>query len=464
MSKVFLLNPPYPREHLIRSGRWVRTSYAKQSWYPVWLSYGTAVLEREGYDCMEVDSPVDESSHLETTDRAKAFRPDLVVSYWSYDTWKNDLNYADHLASCLQREIVLVGPWSHVMPDALEKTRHVNMMTNGEFEHTLIEIAEGKEPADIKGLTWREPNDGGSVINEGRPLVQQQELDRIPFVTDVYNRHLNIHAYRQSAFRLPFVDLLTARGCPWAHGCTFCVWPRAFQGGPSYRWRSMKNVIKEFRFIDEELPFVKQVHLQNDTLPEAYATKLANAILDSGLELTWSGYARAELSYDCLKLMKDSGLQSLHVGYESGSQKMLDAIQKHEKVTRMEAFAKDIKKLDIWTCAGFIIGNPGETEETIRETVEFAKRIQPHRFSLSVLKRYPNLPVYEDAASTVPLKVLEEREEWAFSQFYMHNPKWMFKQMMNFREWKNLAIDAFHLIKRLTVGGDETTQARSSVG
>ena len=443
--KVCLLNPPHHIKGLIRTGRWVRKSYAKQSWYPIWLGYATALLEREGHECLFLDAPVSGYNHSEAMRRIRAFKPDLIACYWSYDTKDNDIAYADRLMKIA--EVVLVGPWSHVAPDILEEANHVRYVTNGEFEHTLLELAEDAG-SETQGLTWK--RDGEVTRNPPRPLVSREELDRIPFVTDVYRRHLNIRSYRQTAFRHPFVDMLTARGCP--HHCTFCVWPRALQGGPSYRKRSTGNVIEELRFIEEKLPYVNQVHFQNDTLPESYAIELSNAILDAKLNLTWSAYCRAELSYEALKTMREAGCRSLHVGYETGNQEMLQVIEKGITLERMQRFAADINRLGLWTCAGFIIGLPGETEESIRDTIEFAKRIRPRRFSLAILKRYPNIPAYCQPRSNVPHDVLKEREKWAFTQFYLLNPSWMFQQAMSPREWKNVTIDGFHLLRNLVMG------------
>lgn len=444
MSRVYLLNPP---GDVIRTGRWVRKSRGRQSWPPIWLAYSCAILEREGHKCKLVDASVNGMTTTETTDDIKKFGPDTVAYYWAYDTAENDLRFANELAK--KYPLVLVGPWSHCLPNALNGVENVKLMTYGEFDHTLLEIVEGVLPEYIKGLIWKSP-DGTITRNDRHPLCSSEELDKIPFVTDVYKRFLDLYKYRQTSFRHPFIDLLSARGCPRC--CTFCLWIQAFQDGSSYRSRSIKNVVEELWYIKNNLPEVKQIHFQDDTLPLRRARELSQAILDEDLRITWGGYSRAELDRETLKLMKQSGLRTLHVGYETYDTETLELIQKDLTVEAMEEFAKHVRELDIWTCAGFIIF-PWQTKEKVRETIQWAKKvIKPRRFSYTQLFPYPNTPICK-TVKEVPTQLTQEEmvqlEKEGFREFYLKNPSWWWDTLKRPSEWNNVLADAMGLIQFL---------------
>ncbi|MHA1814278.1 MAG: hypothetical protein ACTSYX_12685, partial [Candidatus Thorarchaeota archaeon] len=230
MSRVILLNPP---GDVIRTGRWVRKSRGAQSWPPIWLAYATALLEREGHECRLVDASVEGLTQTQTHALIDKFNPDLIAYYWAYGTHRSDLAFADRLAA--KYPLILVGPWSFCLPDALTFGKHLSIMTYGEFEHTLLELVEGQsQPDGVKGVIYKTVK-GDVVKNPPRPLATGRELDRIPFVSKVYARHLDIFKYRQTSLQHPFIDLLSSRGCPFR--CSFCLWIRAFQRMDPHRYR-----------------------------------------------------------------------------------------------------------------------------------------------------------------------------------------------------------------------------------
>jgi len=444
MSRVYLLNPP---GDVIRTGRWVRKSRARQGWPPIWLAYATALLGREGHKCKLVDASIEGVTYSESLADVERFNPNMVAYYWAYDTVEEDLYFANELAS--RYPLVLVGPWSHCLPNALDRVENVKAMTYGEFDHTLLEVVEGESPENIKGLVWRD-SDGMITHNDARPLCLGEELDNIPFVAGVYRRFLDLYKYHQTSFRHPFIDLLTARGCP--HHCTLCLWIRALQGGSSYRSRSIKNVVEELWYIKNNLPEIKQIHIQDDTLPPKRAKELSQTILDEDLRITWGGYARAELDRETLQLMDQSGLRTLHVGYETCDIETLELIQKDVTVETMEEFARNVRELDIWTCAGFMIF-PWQTKEKVRETIQWAKKVvKPRRFSFTQLFPYPNTPIcksVEEASSRLTQEEMIQLEKEGFREFYLRNPSWWWDTVKRPREWRNVWRDAIGLLQFL---------------
>lgn len=443
--KILVLNPP-SETGFIRSGRWTRKSRGNQQWYPIHLSYLTGFLIQKGYNCGLLDASASNMhSDIVFMYVTKVLQPDVIFYYWCYDNIDADLAFADLLAK--YSKVILVGPWSFCEPNALLRTQRINIMTYGEFEHTCLALLETNFNPDTRGTIWRDTHNQLHT-NALRPLCSSQELDAMPFVTSVYKDFLKLQNYRQTSFRFPFVDTLTSRGCP--SRCTFCLWVRAFQNGPSYRMRSVKNVIEELWFIKNEMPEVKQIHLQDDTIPEKRAQELSQAMIDENLNITWSGYSRAELSFETLKLMKDSGLRTLHVGYETNDPKSLALIQKDITVARMEEFAHSIRQLDLWTCAGFMI-YPWQTKDEVDSLIRWVKKtVRPRRFSFTQLFAYPNTPIcktLQEQPTNLSTHDMTKLEKTGFTQYYIRNPRWWLDTAKHPREWRNVSRDALGLLK-----------------
>jgi len=180
---------------------------------------------------------------------------------------------------------------------------------------------------------------------------------------------------------------------------------------------------------------------------------IAQAIIDEGLDITWSGYARAEISRETLELFKKSDGRTLHVGYESRNERTLEIIKKGVTVERMEQFAKDIQDLDLWTCAGFMIF-PFETKNEVRNTIRWAKNvIRPKRFSFTQLFPYPNTPICETLrlakGGSLSQEEMTELEKEGFKEFYLRNKWWWWETLKDWRQYPQVATDAWGLLRFL---------------
>ena len=372
-----------------------------------------------------------------------------------------DLLFADKLGKF--SKVILVGPWSFCAPNALLQTKRIDVATYGEFEHTALELVQSDDYANIKGIIWRGLNNK-IYKNPPRPLCSSEELDDMPFVTSVYKQFLDLRDYRQTSLKFPFVDLFSSRGCPYR--CSYCLWICGYQNmSPNrYRTRSIKNVINELWWIKHNLPEVKQVFFQDDTLTQSRAIEISQAIIDEDLNMCWGGYSRAEQSYETLSLMKQSGCRTLHIGYESPIQKNLDLIQKDITVEQMKEFATNIKKLDMWTSATFMIF-PWMIPEEIKFTIKWCKQIKPKRMNFIQAQGYPNTPYHNTVKSFAehpevmpfgekPVKLMSYEEmlkweQWGFKQFYLYNPRFWWEVIKSPLGWKNVLTDALGLISFL---------------
>jgi len=223
--------------------------------------------------------------------------------------------------------------------------------------------------------------------------VSEERLEDFPFVTDVYSRHLRIRNYRQAPLAHPFIDLFTGRGCDWGK-CSFCLWPHVMNKGFGYRKREMKSVVDEFKYIKKQLPFVREVFIQDDTLPAYRAKEFSLAILENNIKMAWSSYARVDLDFATLKLMKKAGCRCLHVGYESADNQILKQCAKGITRQMAEEFTYYANKLGFIIHADFIFGLPGETQETIKDTITWAKKLPLHSYQFTVPHVYPQTSLH----------------------------------------------------------------------
>ena len=390
--RVLLLNPPYLKGY-IHSARWDTITISGSHWYPIYLAYCAGLLEKHGHETKLVDAEADGLSFENTFQIAETFSPELTAVYISSKGLDFHVELSEKIKEATGSRIVFVGPWCSIGPaEKLQKSSRVNFLARGEFDFTVLELADGVPEEKIKGLTRK--NDGEIVHNEDRPPVSPKQLDEFPFVTDVYRRHLNIRNYRIGPQLYPFVDLFTGRGCPWGK-CTFCLWPNTINRGSSYRTRSIGNVLAELRFVSEKLPFVKEVFIQDDTMPGWRAREMSHAIIEDGLKITWSCYSRADKDYETLKLMKQAGCRLLQVGYESSSLQILENVRKGLTPEIMERFTEDANRVGLKILADFIFGLPGESKETIKATIRWAKKLNADVYQFATPKAYPNTPLHE---------------------------------------------------------------------
>jgi hopanoid biosynthesis associated radical SAM protein HpnJ len=285
-----------------------------------------------------------------------------------------------------------VGAKVAVEPEAsLLASEAIDFVAREEFDFTIAEIAQGRPLDQVDGVTFRDRS-GLVAHTPDRPILE--DMDRLPYVTDVYHRDLNVRDYYIGYLRHPYVSLYTGRGC--RSRCTFCLWPQTV-GGHRYRTRSAEHVLGEMTRIRELFPQVKEVFFDDDTFTDdrSRAEQIARGMNQLGL--TWSCNAKANVPYETLKVLRDNGLRLLLVGYESGNQQILINIKKGIRVERARQFTRDCRNLGITIHGTFIVGLPGETRETIQETINFAREINPHSLQVSIAAPYPGTALYQQA-------------------------------------------------------------------
>jgi hopanoid biosynthesis associated radical SAM protein HpnJ len=385
--KTLLLNPPsFENFDGGASSRWPATREIESYWYPVWLAYPAGMLEGSRL----LDAPPHHVSADETIRICKDY--EFLVLFTSTPGWQGDQKLAEAIKAANPRiRIAFVGPPVTTSPEqALNECPAIDFVCRREFDYTVVEFAQGKPLDEILGVTYRK--NGKIVHNPDRPQIQ--DLDVLPNVTEIYARDLDVTRYNVPFLLHPYVALYSTRGCPAQ--CTFCLWPQTLSGH-AWRKRSSDAVAREMVRAKELFPHVKEFFFDDDTfnIQKARTIELCEKL--KPLNLTWSCTSRVTTDYDTLKAMRDAGCRLLIVGYESGDPQVLKNIKKGATVERARDFTRDCHKLGLVIHGDFILGLPGETRETIRRTIDFAKSLDCETIQVSVAHAYPGTEFYDFA-------------------------------------------------------------------
>ncbi|CAG2158051.1 hopanoid biosynthesis associated radical SAM protein HpnJ [Cupriavidus numazuensis] len=359
----------------------------KSFWYPTWLAQPAALVPGSRV----LDAPADELTPQQTLDIAVDY--DLVIIHTSTPSFPTDAKFAEELKKRKPGVMIgMVGAKPAVDPGGtLGASDAVDFVCREEFDYTCQDVAAGKPLKDILGLSYRLP-DGSLEHNGQRPMIEN--MDELPFVAPVYKRDLKIENYFIGYLKHPYVSIYTGRGC--RSRCTFCLWPQTV-GGHRYRTRSAESVIAEVKWIKENMPEVKEIMFDDDTFTD-FKPRVEEIARGLGkLGVTWSCNAKANVPYNTLKIMKENGLRLLLVGYESGDDQILLNIKKGLRTDIARRFTEDCRKLGIQIHGTFILGLPGETQETIEKTIAYAKEINPHTIQVSLAAPYPGTTLYQQA-------------------------------------------------------------------
>jgi hopanoid biosynthesis associated radical SAM protein HpnJ len=387
MKTLFLQAPSFDGFDGGAGSRYQAKREIKSFWYPTWLAQPAALVPGSRL----LDAPADGIGVEETLAIAADY--DLVIIHTSTPSYPTDARFAEALKAQKPEQLIgMVGAKAAVEPtETLTGSTAIDFICREEFDYTCMEVAEGKPLAEILGLSYKLP-DGSVRHNEARPILEN--MDELPFVAPVYQRDLKTENYFIGYLQHPYVSIYTGRGC--RSRCTFCLWPQTV-GGHRYRTRTAASVIAEVKWIKENMPEVKEIMFDDDTFTDfrPRAEEIARGLGELGV--TWSCNAKANVPYSTLKIMKENGLRLLLVGYESGDDQILLNIKKGLRTDIARRFTADCRQLGITIHGTFILGLPGETQETIAKTIQYAKDINPHTIQVSLAAPYPGTTLYKQA-------------------------------------------------------------------
>ena len=254
------------------------------------------------------------------------------------------------------------------------------------------------------------------VHNPDRAYIHN--LDELPFVTQVFKKHLRIEDYFYAHIQYPMVTTFTSRGCP--SRCTWCMYPQVFYGH-GFRHRSPENIVAEFEFIQNELSQVKEVLIDDDTftIDVKHTRATCELMIERGIRIPWTCEVRTNLDYETMVIMKKAGCRLMVTGFESGVKEVLRAMKKGVTPEHGTKFAAAAKRAGIMVHGCFVAGNPGETRETLEETLRYAKSLPLDTAQFFPLMVYPGTRAYDWARKEGYLRT-EDYSQWV-SPEGMHN-------------------------------------------
>lgn len=384
MRTLFLNPPSFEGFDGGASSRWPATREIESYWYPVWLCYPAGMLP----DSKVVDAPPHKISIEQTVAMASDF--ELLVLFTSTPGFHVDAKMAEMMKDRNPKlKVAFVGPPVTVEPEkCLRASRAIDFVVRREFDHQIVDFANGKPLSELPGVSyWK-----GDTVCHNPEGGYIENLDTLPWVSKVYKRDLDFRRYNVPFLLNPFLSFYTSRGCPAM--CTFCLWPQTHSG---HRWRlrSADDVANEVRWALKNFPGVKEIFFDDDTFNYQKARTIELCKKLKPLNFTWSCTSRVTTDYETLKAMREAGCRLMIVGYESGDQQILKNIKKGATLDMAQRFTKNAHSLGLTIHADFIVGLPGETRESIRRTIDFAKKIDCETIQVSIAHPYPGTEFYD---------------------------------------------------------------------
>jgi len=397
--RTILLNLPWRENNRygVRAGsRWPFTSKAEENNYikyipfPFFLAYSASLLKSKNKDVKLIDAISGRLDEQRVMDEIKAAGPGLIVIETSTPSFNNDLRLAGGIKlKNPDSRITLCGPHATTYAkDILSEYEHIDYILMGEYEYTLLNLGEELEGSGnlnpVLGLAYRDNKE--IVINRPRPTIGN--LDELPYpertAPDIYQYNDGF-----AGLPVPNVQMWSSRGCPFR--CTFCLWPQVIYGERKYRKRDPENIVNEMEWLIKEFNF-KAVYFDDDTfnIDKAHVLGICDGIKRKGIKIPWAAMARADLmEEELLRSMAEAGLYALKYGIESANSKVLELCKKEMDLFRAEKMIKYTKSLGIKVHLTFCLGLPGETRQSIQESIDFIGRTKPDSLQFSLATPFP---------------------------------------------------------------------------
>ena len=389
MSKVLFINPPSPDGSIyIRDvNRHGRRSNERMIWPQTNLASLAAMVEKD-YETKIFDCIADWISWERFEKIIEREKPNYVVIEIISSTLSNDLRVAK-IAKAVGAITIGVGPHVTELPEeTLNGCPDLDFVMLGEMELTTRELIDccEKGSADfpqVKGIAYR--NDARIVVTDERPFVE--DMDSLPI--PAYHL-LPLHKYRRP-FLGKYVFIVTSRGCPYP--CIFCRQIIMFQG--KFRQKSPHRVVEEIKILKKYGITNYLLHADTFTVNKKWVLQLCELIQENKLKIRWACNTHiSSIDREMTQAMKKAGCWMIAPGVESGAQEILDNIKKGITVTQIRDTLHMLHEegLEIW--AYFVFGFPGETKETLKQSIRFAKELPIDIAHFGIGTPYPGTEFY----------------------------------------------------------------------
>jgi radical SAM superfamily enzyme YgiQ (UPF0313 family) len=412
---------------------------------PLGLAYMAAVLEQNNFEVQIFDCPVNGMNHEKLKAELESYQPTMVGIGSMTPVVESALKSA-HVAKevCPDAKVVMGGPHATFAgKQILTDEKDVDIVVRGEGEETLLELVEQspelKKLSEIKGITFRKDNQ--IIETQNRPFIEN--LDALPLPA---YKLIPIKKYKITGMKL--LPVISSRGCPFQ--CSFCVASQMF--GAKFRARSAKNVLDELEWLKNEYE-AEGIAFQDDTLTfdKKRALDICDGMIDRKLNLHWGCGTRVDVvTKELLAKMAKAKCDEIMFGVESGCQRIRDLLNKRVTTDQCVNAIKWAKEAGIFVTVSVIIGYPGETKETLQESLDFVRKVEPddvwlchatpyigtelralvesHGWKMSEdWKTYNTMnPIFEDPL--LPAKEIAQMRKTFYNKFY--SPQYILRQAL----------------------------------
>ena len=368
--RVFLINPP-PADgvKMVREGRCMqRRSAWGAVWPPISLATIASILEENGFECKIRDCIVEGIDLKNLVAQAREFYPEMMIVNTATGSIIYDLNAVEELKKTLpQSKIFVIGIHPTALPeDTLKLCPSLDGVIRGEPEYVALSLSDQlsrkRDWREVPGVSWRE-----GLFFHHNPSPPYLDLDKIPFPAwHLIKREL----YQMPIMGKPFLMLGVSRGCPYQ--CIFCA--DATYYGKKLRLKSPKKIVRELdwartKFGVEDFLF----WAESSTLNPKWTMEMAEEIIKSGLKVRFVINSRPDqVSLELLKKLKQAGCWMVGYGLESGSEKILKLMNKGISLEDNKNAVRWAKEAGLAVTGHFVLGFPGETLQTMEDTLKFA--------------------------------------------------------------------------------------------
>jgi len=378
---------------------------------PMGIAYIASMLRDHAKEVkihdMSFDKSFDELKKILTE-----YKPDVV----GIEVLSINVDHAFKIAELVKNsnknsKVIVGGPHPTFQSDEMLKNKNIDIAVKGEAEYTFVELIDNLEKnkslETIKGIVFKE----GKKLKTTSPREPIHDLDLLPFPAVDLLPHENYFSQPSiEPMPAPGINIVTSRGCPF--DCNFCQPISKKLFGLKHRKRSPKNIVDELRILKNKYP-IKSFSIVDDlfVMEEDYVKEFCQELIKAKLNLKWRCNSRVNtITYEKLKAMKKSGCISIIFGVESGSQRMLDLMKKNITVKQTKNTFKLCKKAKISSMANILLGYPGETKESLEETIELIKEIKPEMLSVNLASPMPGTRLYDMVKKEGKLNVKQYAE------------------------------------------------------
>lgn len=359
------------------------------------IGYAVSILMRRGVDARMLDMEASGATADQVQETLIAWQPEVLVLHAATPAIPNALEIGRRARAGVSslKKVLAVGQHATVLPETLlGEGSPVDACIRGEYELKLAELVCDEDP-DLTGVALRGADGADLVIDP--TVLEIQDLDALPMPAHYLFARPEYKIFHPTGVsrRWRWGFLMTSRGCPYK--CIYCSPTLRSSYGTGMRYRSPANVVDELLYLRAMGATV--IHFRDDifTMNRGRTAELCELMILRGFDLKWTAQTRPDrVDLELCKLMKRAGCASIYFGVESGSPRILEAIQKGSTVQIVEDAFACARQAGLFNVGFFMLGNPGETESDIRKTYDLMLRVRPDIIQVAFFTPYPGSPMF----------------------------------------------------------------------